>query len=398
MDGKVAAVTAAEMPASDSTMKAVDLGKMASNKDLLVTIEEAGREDPARSLADELDTAAATMATPLPQTGIASVGGPTGLMLTISPRPSIGFAAASTAPPAPRRQGKHVAMLADEEYETIIIDMKAAKQAVKGKLIVARVLSSYRVDHNAVVNGLRGAWRLQGSAVPQQVTSTDDRFIIKFSKEGDRQRVLRAGPWHYRNDALLIKDFDGVGDPVDVRLDSFNIWVQIHGLHVILKTEDMGWKLGKKLGTVLAVSNRNNLIVEEHLRVRVQHLVEKPLRKNVDITPKGSNKPILFEVKYEKLPNFCFCCGLVGHTTEKFCRMPKELRKAAYSADIRVPPYWASLWRHIDFGEMPVPDGVIAEVASTVKKLFVSTVATTTASALADEVVPFASDAANALE
>lgn len=160
----------------------------------------------------------------------------------------------------------------------------------------------------------------------------------------------------------------------------------------------MGWKLGKKLGTVLAVSHRNNQIVDEHLRVRVQHLVDKPLRKNVDITPKGSNKPILFDVKYEKLSNFCFCCGLVGHTTEKFCNMPKELRKASYSTDIRAPPYWASARRHIDFGEMPVPDVVIMEVASAVKKLFVSAVIMTTASTSADGLSPVAAVAANALE
>lgn len=162
------------------------------------------------------------------------------------------------------------------------------------------------MDHNAVVNSLRGAWRLRGTAVPQRVTSSDGRFVVTFSEEGDRQRVLQAGPWHYQNDAVLIKDFDGVGNPVDVRLDSLSIWVQIHRLPIILKTEDMGWKLGKKLGTVLAVSHRNNQIVDEHLRVRVQHPVEKPLRKNVDITPKGSTKPILFDVKYEKLPELLF--------------------------------------------------------------------------------------------
>ena len=182
MDGKVAAVTEAEIPVSDSTMKAVDLvsngghetetvlcfnskltpvkdgiqnqfllginlvdsrakfgdgkyylreriqetehftlqfqqvcaastlrflclyqGKMASNKELLVTNEEASREEASRSIADELGTPTATMATPLPQRGVTSFGGPSGLVLAITPRPSIGFAAASTAPPAPRR-------------------------------------------------------------------------------------------------------------------------------------------------------------------------------------------------------------------------------------------------------------------------------------------------------
>lgn len=377
----------------------VNQGRMASDRDQQPPNMEATRLKPAGAQGDELGAPAVDLSTPLPQRGTAAVGGPTGLMLSITPSATIGFSAVPQDPPAPRRQGKQVAMLADEEDVPIVIDMEAAIQAVKGKLVVARVLSQYPVDHNAVVNSLRGAWRLCGTAVPQRVTSSDGRFVVTFSEEGDRQRVLQAGSWHYQNDAVLIKDFDGVGNPVDVRLDSLSIWVQIHRLPIILKTEDMGWKLGKKLGTVLAVSHRNNQIVDEHLRVRVQHPVEKPLRKNVDITPKGSTKPILFDVKYEKLPNFCFCCGVVGHTTEKFCSMPKELRKASYSTDIRAPPYWASARRQIDFGKKPVKDKVITEVASVVKRLYLSASAdTTTASASVDGSAPVATDAPNALE
>lgn len=61
---------------------------------------------------------------------------------------------------------------------------------------------------------------------------------------------------------------------MDVRLDSFMIWAQIRDLPVPIKTEEMGWILGAKLGTVVAVSHRNKKIVNEHLRVRVEHQVD----------------------------------------------------------------------------------------------------------------------------
>lgn len=197
-------------------------GRMASNKELHCSDEEAAREEPACSPDDGPGAPAEAMSTPLSHRGHTAVGGPTGLMLSITPSATIGFSVAPAAPPAPRQQGKQVAMLADEGDEPIVIDMEAAMQAVKGKLIVARVLSPYPVDHNAVVNGMRSAW-LRGSAVSQWVTSNNGSFVITFFQEGDRQRVLQAGPWHYQNDAVIIKDFDGVGNPVDVRLDSFNI-------------------------------------------------------------------------------------------------------------------------------------------------------------------------------
>lgn len=143
-------------------------------------------------------------------------------------------------------------------------------------------------------------------------------------------------------------------------------------LPFFLKTEDMGWILGKKLGTVIAVSHRNHKIVDEHLRIRIEHAVDKPLRKYVDTTPAGSSNKINYDVKYEKLPNFCFCCELLGHTTETFCSIPREMRKASFSTDSGAPPFWSSVRRHIDFGGMPLPEGVIKEVANTVKQLTVS--------------------------
>lgn len=141
---------------------------------------------------------------------------------------------------------------------------------------------------------------------------------------------------------MLITELDGKGNPADVCLNMFKICVQIQGLLVPIKTEDMGWILGKKLGTV-AVSHQNKQIVDEHLRVRVIHQVDQPLRKNIRINPAGTTEEIKFDVKYEKLPNFCLCCGIVGHTAAKFCSIPKEQHKANYSIKLKAPAWGGSV-------------------------------------------------------
>lgn len=45
---------------------------------------------------------------------------------------------------------------------------------------------------------------------------------------------------NYRSDVVLIAEFDGNSNPVDVPLVSFNIWVQIRDLPIMIKTEEMG--------------------------------------------------------------------------------------------------------------------------------------------------------------
>ncbi|WP_315913473.1 hypothetical protein, partial [Klebsiella pneumoniae] len=74
---------------------------------------------------------------------------------------------------------------------------------------------------------------------------------------------------------------------------------------------------------------------DEHLRVRVIHKVDEPLRKTVDINPFGTTEEISFNVKYEKLPNFCLCCGIMGHTTATYFSIPIEQRKANYSIELK---------------------------------------------------------------
>lgn len=84
--------------------------------------------------------------------------------------------------------------------------------------------------------------------------------------------------------------------------------MQIHDLPIPTKTEEMGWTLGAKLGTVVVVSHRNKKIMDEHLRVRVEHKVDEPLRKYINTTPAGSTNWIHFDVKYKN--NLISVCAM----------------------------------------------------------------------------------------
>ncbi|CAH9070814.1 unnamed protein product [Cuscuta epithymum] len=48
---------------------------------------------------------------------------------------------------------------------------------------------------------------------------------------------------------------------------------------------------------------------------------DKPLKKGTNLKKEG--KSYWVDFKYEKLPNFCFICGLIGHS-DKFCPLNYE--------------------------------------------------------------------------
>lgn len=78
------------------------------------------------------------------------------------------------------------------------------------------------------------------------------------------------------------------------------------------KTSRMGSKMGATIGEVLDA----DLFELPDRKVVVKALVEmdvtKPLMEGVT---SGSKKDGLFwvEFKYEKLPQFCYFCGMLGH-------------------------------------------------------------------------------------
>lgn len=128
----------------------------------------------------------------------------------------------------------------------LIIDMEAARRAVRGCLVVGRFLSPFQVNPRILVDDLRSssAWRLQGGVTVQEVASADGRFILNFSNDVDRRFVLKAQPWHHNRDGIIFAEFDGKGDPAGVDLGSMAIWTQVRDLPFELKTEDVGRSLG----------------------------------------------------------------------------------------------------------------------------------------------------------
>lgn len=139
-----------------------------------------------------------------------------------------------------------------------------------------------------------------------------------------------------------------------------------------------------------AVSHRNHVIIEKFLRVRLEILLHEPLKSTVEFTPLGSSKSLKFDVRYEKLPLYCECFGLVGHTSERFCSIPREKRTAIYPKNLSVDAYWkgqSSNRRALIFGGFPrdnklqfvsdnnTPlgmDGAVVDVAKAVSGLTMS--------------------------
>ncbi|KAF2305927.1 hypothetical protein GH714_008918 [Hevea brasiliensis] len=133
-------------------------------------------------------------------------------------------------------------------------------------------------------------------------------------EEVDAQQVLRNKPWCVHNQLLAIQEW-----PPNVPFDklSFNstpIWVQAHGLSPnqlnLYNAKLIGDLVGKYLEVDLTQDGAIGCYM--FLRIRAEIHLDLPIKSGF-YNSKADDTIEWIRLKYEKLPNVCYSCGLIGH-------------------------------------------------------------------------------------
>jgi hypothetical protein len=141
-------------------------------------------------------------------------------------------------------------------------------------------------------------------------------FLAEFGLEANRSKVAKGGPWKLSNHAILLKKFDVLVQPEDVVFDELLIWARIMNLSFDMTNSERGTPLASRLGRVdhLDVDDKGRAW-GSYLRVRVTINPLEPIMRCISVFSKRRNMTMQFNVMYERLPIFCFSCGLLGHSS-----------------------------------------------------------------------------------
>lgn len=192
----------------------------------------------------------------------------------------------------------------------------------------------------ALFEDMGRAWRLRAEMSYKSLK--DNLFIVTFNAEGDHKFVLQGGPWIHRGDALIVADFNGLLSPSMVPLESVPIWVRIYDLPLVMMNKARGELYGSKLGKVTEEDvQQDGSNKHDFFRIRVDLPVNRPLKRQIaiKIKIKGAEEIRRFNLRYERVPHFCFFCGFIGHS-DKECekRLANEAQPLMFSADLRCSP------------------------------------------------------------
>jgi hypothetical protein len=202
--------------------------------------------------------------------------------------------------------------LADDEEEAVEVQATDFQEVTTwGRdCIIGKLVTDRYVSMEAVKNGLQRGWKSKGTQKFKVLG--ENLFIIEFEFEQDKKRVLEGGPWDFEGSLFLVEDYDDRTTPANIKFDRASFWIRMSQLPLGCMGREVGRKIGATVGVVEAVdTDARGVAWGEYLRVKISVDLSKPLARGRKINLEGTPKWIPF--KYEKLPKFCFQCGVISH-------------------------------------------------------------------------------------
>ncbi|KAK4428895.1 hypothetical protein Salat_1189400 [Sesamum alatum] len=140
-----------------------------------------------------------------------------------------------------------------------------------------------------------------------------ERFLLHFRHRVDKHRILEGGPWNFDNHLILLGEIGHGQDPLTMDLNSCDFSVWIHGLPFPQISPALGRIIGSKLGSVKHVfTGEGSSSVQSIMRIRVSLDVRRPILRHT-IIRSSEGKETVVTFTYERLGNFCYLCGIIGH-------------------------------------------------------------------------------------
>ncbi|KAK9995461.1 hypothetical protein SO802_020147 [Lithocarpus litseifolius] len=203
--------------------------------------------------------------------------------------------------------------LTSEEEEVIEIPEEGRKEGMESCALslIGTFLTCRPFNRRAAITTLKRAWGLEDGV--QMLEVGKNLFQLKFQSEFTMERVLKGGPWSFDNQVLLLTRWKAGMTADNVRFDSVALWVQIWGTSFDLVSPKIAETVGSRLGSVVEVEKKQRFEGQSYfMRVKVAIPIAKPIRRGAFLAGSdGKRHWVTF--KYERLPLFCYFCGLLGH-------------------------------------------------------------------------------------
>ncbi|KAK6125585.1 hypothetical protein DH2020_040666 [Rehmannia glutinosa] len=205
--------------------------------------------------------------------------------------------------------------LNEEEKIEISADALNLTDFEGSNFLVGRVLAPRVINFESISSMFKRLWNPRHGLSCKPLG--DNTVLFMFKNAVDMKKVLNGSPWLFDKSLLALTEVDASQIGSNIEVSSCQFWAQIHDLPIGLMNRVFAEISGNTIGKFLEVDvDSDGCSFGRFLRIRVEMDITKPLRRVLKTNFKGID--FVLPIKYERLPNFCYFCGVIGHG-EKDC-------------------------------------------------------------------------------
>ncbi|GKA58168.1 reverse transcriptase [Tanacetum coccineum] len=202
------------------------------------------------------------------------------------------------------------------------------ESALPENCLIAKIIADNHIVHKqSVILILCKAWRNLSRVTIN--TWKNNFFKISFEDKNDVSRVLHDSPWSVMGFYVALKPRDSDKTLQEMEFNKGEFWIQAHDLPIRLLTSEYATSTAKLLGKLVDLDclGEGPQTARDFLRFRVELDLTKPLTLRLFISrPDGSESWVM--LKYERLSDFFYRCGCLGHCRESYTN--KVIEKFAW--------------------------------------------------------------------
>ncbi|KAK6153100.1 hypothetical protein DH2020_012739 [Rehmannia glutinosa] len=202
--------------------------------------------------------------------------------------------------------------------------------------LVGRVLSQRIINFDSISSMFKRLWNPRHGMSCKPLG--DNTVLFQFRNQVDKMKTLADSPWPFDKSLLALTEarVSQVGSKLTVTTCPF--WFQLHDVPIGLMNKAFATTTGNLIGTFMNVdSDSEGSSIGRYLRIRVILDITKPLRRVIKTTL--HDQEYLLPLKYERLPNFCYYCGIIGHGDReceaRILNLPEHASEPLYGAWLR---------------------------------------------------------------
>lgn len=232
-------------------------------------------------------------------------------------------------------KGKRIVMEEEDDEEPVRIEkVDGESHNSTSWFLIGKLRTEKAYNTFALMETMKKLWNPSRGITCREIGQ--NMISFQFNTRRDMERVLAMEPWHFNKHVLVLNKVTADIQPSLMEFNLVPFWIRIYDLPLLGRDEKTLKHIAGRIGEWLETDKESSIGITRSVRMKVKIQIDKPLKRGIKVII-GSSNPCWLPVTYERLPIFCYWCGMLGHNHTDCSKLHEKEDKGEEVSDEEFP-------------------------------------------------------------